>query len=63
MKGLYRTTAGAAVVVTSASEDWVILDVEGATSPVQSISVEFFDELILDGHLVAADGVSAPVNR
>lgn len=58
MNGAYRTTSGHSVTVTSTSEEWVILDVEGAENPTQSISVEFFDELILDGHLVAA----APVN-
>ena len=55
MTGLpaYRTVTGQAVLVLSTSEEWVILDVEGAENPVQSIDVEFFDELILNGDLIA----------
>lgn len=55
---VYRTVSNKTVTVLSTSEEWVILDVEGAENPTQSIDVEFFDELILDGHLIAV----APAN-
>ena len=57
---VYRTVSGKTVTVRSTSEEWVILDVEGAESPVQSIDVEFFDELILDGSLIAVSPANAP---